>query len=77
MSATIEKTLRVYNDKEGVSILVGTHSDGPEFGIELKVTDERSRDWFGDVMLHLGDKDHAIAVGKAIIEMAQDMESNQ
>lgn len=74
MTATIEKSLRVFNDKEGVSILVCVHCDGPEFGIELKVTDETSQEWFGDVRLHLGDKDHAIAVGKAIIEMAQDME---
>jgi hypothetical protein len=74
MSVTTEKSLRVYNDKEGVSIVVRIAPDGPEFGIEIATTDEPSAAWFGPQRLQLTDKDYAEALGAAILEMAKDIQ---
>lgn len=74
MSVTVEKSLRVYNDRQGVSILVCVHRDGPEFGIECKTTDQASKDWFGEVSLAVCDKEFAKALGHAILEMAEEMQ---
>lgn len=73
MSVTVEKSLRVFHDKEGVSILVAISADGAEFGIEVRTTDTASQDWFGPVRIPLGDKAFTKALARAIDEMAEEI----
>lgn len=74
MSVTTEKSLRVFNDKEGVSLVVRVSVDGPEFGIEVVTTDCHSKEWFGAVSLPLRSKEYAEAIANAILEMSEEME---
>lgn len=74
MAASIEKSFRVHVGREGASILIKEAADGPEFGFELVTTDERSKDWFGDVSLHIVDKEFAKVLVSAMMQMIDHME---
>lgn len=68
---TVEKVLRVFNDKEGVFLEVRNNPDFPESGIQIITTDQASHDWYGKQDLCLNSKEEAKALAAAILEMAE------
>lgn len=72
MSYTLEKILRVYDDKEGVYLEIRQNPDYPEGGIQIHTNgDKINEDWFGKVNLPLNSKEQAIKLAQAILEMSE------
>lgn len=69
MSFTLEKHLRVYNDKEGVFIQVRPNPDAPEDLIQIETVDQTSQEWYGEFHFSLT-KDEARLLAQALIEMS-------
>lgn len=71
MSYSVEKVMRVYDDKEGVYIEVRQHPDAPDAFLEIHTCGSKeSTDWYGDNRINLHSREHALALAKAITEMA-------
>lgn len=68
---TVEKVLRVFNDKEGVFLEVRNNPDFPDSGIQIVTTDKESHEWYGEQCLCLNSSEEAKALAKAILEMAE------
>jgi hypothetical protein len=72
MSFSIEKSLRVYDDSEGVYLEIRQDPDFPESGIEIHTnSDKDNEDWYGKISLSINSKEHAHALASAILEMAE------
>lgn len=75
MSHTLEKVMRVYDDKEGVYIEIRQNPDSPTDSLELHTTgNEACEAWYGKQSITLMGRDHALALAKAITEMAEMIE---
>ncbi|UCL84542.1 hypothetical protein [Pseudomonas sp. HS-18] len=71
MSHTLEKVMRVY-DEEGVYIEIRQNPDSPTDSLELHTTgSEACEAWYGKQSIMLTGKEHALALAKAITEMAE------
>ncbi len=72
MSYRVEKVMRVYDDKEGVYIEVRQHPDAPDSGLEIHTTGNQACiDWYGEQRITLNSREHALALARAITEMAE------
>ena len=72
MSYSLEKVVRVYEDNRGVFIEVRPHPDFPGEALELHTTSNAACiDWYGEVRITLDNREHALALAKAITEMAE------
>lgn len=69
MSFTLEKHMRLYNDKEGVFIQIRPHPESPNDSIEISTTTEDSQQWYGKFHFSLS-KEEAKLLAKALIEMS-------
>lgn len=71
-SFTLEKVMRVWDDKEGVYIEVFQNPDYPDAGIVIRTdAHEESIKFYGSVNLPLNSKSQALKLAQAIIEMAE------
>ncbi|MGP8812123.1 hypothetical protein ACT03H_27685 [Pseudomonas aeruginosa] len=72
MSYSVEKVMRVYDDKVGVYIEVRRHPDAPDSALELHTVGHQACiDWYGEQRITLNSREHALALAKAITEMAE------
>lgn len=72
MAYVIEKTLRVYDDEEGVFLEIRNNPDFPEIGIEITTGDNPENEaWYGKVSLPINSKEQAVKLAKAILEMSE------
>lgn len=69
MSFTLEKHLRVYNDKEGVFIQVRPNPNAPEDLIQIETVDRTSQEWYGEFHFILN-KEEAKLLAQALIELS-------
>lgn len=73
MGYSIEKSLRIYDDKEGVYVEIRNHPDFPEGALLLHTNDIKSNeDFYGKIFLSLS-KDHALALSRALATMASEI----
>lgn len=68
MSYTLEKHLRIYNDKEGVFVQVRPNPDVPEDLIQIETIDKASQEWYGNFRFSLS-KQEAKLLAQALIEL--------
>lgn len=74
MSFTIEKTLRVYDEKEAVYLELRPNPDFPDAGFEITTNGVTvNEDWYGKVSLSINSKEHAQKLAQAILEMAEEI----
>lgn len=72
MSYSLEKVMRVYDDKMGVYIEVRQNPDAPDTSLEIHTLGSQACiDWFGEQQIMLQSREHALALAKAITEMAE------
>lgn len=72
MSFSTEKSLRVYDDNEGVYLELSPNPDFPDSGFTISTANKKdNEDWYGKVDLPINSKEHALALAKAIVEMAE------
>ncbi len=72
MAFSIEKSLRVYDDEEGVYLEIRQNPDSPEHAIEIHTNgDKNNEDWYGKINLSINSKEQAQALAKAILEMSE------
>ncbi|WP_343577962.1 hypothetical protein [Pseudomonas sp.] len=72
MSYSVEKVMRVYDDKEGVYIEVRQDPDVPDSSLEIHTTGNQACiEWYGEQRITLNSREHALALAKAITEMAE------
>lgn len=72
MTFTVEKILRVYDDSEGVYLEIRNNPDYPETGIEIHTNNNKeNEEWYGKVNLPINSKEQALALSKALFEMAE------
>lgn len=65
MSYSVEKVMRVYDDKEGVYIEVRQHPDAPDSGLEIHTTGNQACiDWYGEQRIVLNSREHRSCPGK-------------
>jgi len=68
---TLEKVMRIYNDKEGTYIEVKQNPDFPDHGIVITTdTSKENREWYGVNNLCLNSKEEVELLAKALSEMA-------
>lgn len=72
MSHSIEISRRVWDDKEGVCILVAPSGDGIN-ALEVMTDDAKSKEWWGDFRFTL-DKGMAKALGEALVAASAELE---
>lgn len=69
---TLEKVMRVWDDKEGVYIEVSQNPDYPDGGIVITTDNNpENKQYYGDNNLPLNSKEQAIKLAHAILEMAE------
>ena len=71
MSFTLEKHLRVYNDKEVVFIQVRPCPDAPEELIRVETVDKTSQEWYGKCCVSIS-KEEAKLLAKALLEIGEE-----
>lgn len=72
MSYSVEKVMRVYDDKEGVYIEVRQNPDASDSSLEIHtVGNQTCIDWYGEQRIMLNSREHALALARAITEMAE------
>lgn len=72
MTIFIEKTIRIWNDQEGVYLLIQPNPDFPESGIEITTNSVKANeDWYGKVDFGFNSKDEVQKFAKALLEMAE------
>ncbi|HCE6897274.1 hypothetical protein [Pseudomonas aeruginosa] len=72
MSYSVEKVMRVYDDKEGAYIEVRHDPDAPDSSLEIHTTGNQTCiDWYGEQRIMLNSREHALALARAITEMAE------
>ena len=68
MSFTMEKHIRIYNDKEGVFFAVRPSPECPEF-VMIETQNQESSDWYGKTYFQLT-KEEAKLLASALPEVA-------
>lgn len=68
---SVDKIIRVWDDKYGVCLEIGPGEES--FGLAITTPNKGDKEWFGDIRLHLNDKEFAKQLGKAILELADNM----
>lgn len=69
---TLEKIMRVWDDKEGVFIEIRQNPDMPLSGIEIHTNGSvESKQWFGPASVTINSKDQVIKLAHALLEMAE------
>ena len=71
MSFTLEKHLRIYNDKEGVFIQIRPSPDVPGELLLVETVDKKSQEWYGKCCVIIS-KEEAKLLAKALLEMVED-----
>lgn len=71
MSFTLEKHLRIYNDKEGVFIQIRPSPDVPEELLQVETVDKKSQEWYGKCCVSIS-KEEAKLLAKALLEMGEE-----
>lgn len=75
MTVTTELVRNVWHDKEGVAIQVGPDADGLNL-VLVKTYDKKSEEFYGPVRFTM-DADVARALGRALINAADDADAEQ
>ncbi len=76
MTTSLEKVMRVWEDKEGVYLEVRQNPDLPDDSLEIHTNGVAENEaWFGKISLSLYSKEQVLALVEALTEMAKQLKS--